>query len=174
MGFLDQLWGQVRNRAGQEEGKLPQALLSTLGGGEGAADQANGLSALIAKFRQAGLGDAVESWVSNGRKNQPVSPDQVRQALGDQHVEAVAQRAGMPASAVLAGLGAMLPKLVDSMTPNGEAPSAPDRAPLQKAAGAAPDQAPGEAEAPTSTRTTAAAEAVKQVDPSEPTQAGTS
>lgn len=179
MGLLDQLWGDARNLAGQQEGQLPQALLSVLGGGEGKADQANGLTTLIAKFQQAGLGSVVQSWISNDRQNESVSPDQVHKALGEGQISSLAQQTGLPKTALLGALAEMLPKLIDSMTPNGQAPTAPDRAPLQNATGNAggaqssPDQEPGEAEAPGSTSTDSVRASVNRVDPTEPTDAET-
>jgi uncharacterized protein YidB (DUF937 family) len=170
MGLLDKLWGDLRNAAGQEEGQLPQMLLSSLGGGENQASQANGLRALIERFQSAGLGNIVASWISNDQQNQPVAPDQVHKALGDEHISALAQKTGLPKDALVGALAALLPKLIDSLTPNGQIPNAPDTKPLENTVGG-PDQSPGEAEAPPSTETSAAQRAVGRTDPTEPTQA---
>lgn len=183
MGFLDQLWGDVRNAAGQQEGKLPGLLLSALGGGSDPSSQAHGLSTLVSRFQQAGFGDLVQSWISNERQNEPVSADQVHHALGEQHVQALAQQSGLPKAALLEAIAAILPKLVDSMTPNGQLPTAPldarnpghamqESGPAGTGKGRerAPDQSPGEAEAPPDSDAGTADEAVKHSDPTEPTR----
>jgi uncharacterized protein YidB (DUF937 family) len=41
----------------------------------------SGLAGIADLFRKAGLGDLVDSWIGS-RDNQPVSPDQIKQALG--------------------------------------------------------------------------------------------
>ena len=96
MGLLDSVLGAVTGgqqaQAGGSGGGLggligmvtsnPQLLQVVTGmlsneGGQG------GLGGIMAKFQQAGLGDAVGSWVGHG-ENQPVSADQVTSALGSE------------------------------------------------------------------------------------------
>ena len=43
-------------------------------------DKAGGIQGIIEKFQSSGLGDTVASWVGTGQ-NQPVTPDQISQAL---------------------------------------------------------------------------------------------
>lgn len=170
MGFLDHLWGDVRNAGAAHESTLAPMVLSALGGGDSNAAQANGLSSLIGRFQKAGLGDAVQSWISNQQPNQPVTPDQVQHTLGEEHITALAEKTGLPKSALLPALAAMLPKVIDAMTPNGQVPTAPGAA---NQAGGSPAQTPGEAEAPASTGTGVVADAVGKTDPTEPVQSGT-
>lgn len=162
MGFLDHLMGQAENALAAHESTLAPMVLSALGGGESQAAQSSGLSSLVGKFQQAGLGNIAESWVSNQQANKPVTPDQVHSALGEKVVSELADKTGMPKSALTAALAAMLPKLVNGLTPNGELPKTPGAA--------APDQTPGEAEAPASTDGTAAADSIGQSDPTEAVQ----
>lgn len=158
MGLLDNVMGQAKSALAGQESSLGPMLLSMLGGGgEGQAAQTNGLSNLIGKFKQAGLGNIVESWMSDQQPNQSVTPDQVNGALGEQTTSAMAGKTGMPKGALLATLAAILPKLVSSMTQNGQKPA----------------QTAGEAEAPASTQGTAAAAGAGTTDPTEPTQSAT-
>ncbi len=133
MGFLDHLWGDARTAEEGHESALAPMLLAVLGGGEGRSAEINGLTGLIDRFKQAGLGNIVQSWVSNDQVSAPVSPDQVHAALGDQHVAGLAEKSGLPTSAVLSALSTMLPKLVNAMTPNGAVPSTPDTGAVDRA-----------------------------------------
>jgi uncharacterized protein YidB (DUF937 family) len=135
MGFLDHLLGDVGNPAESQMGKLAPLLLSALGGGEGQGAQANGLSGLVDRFHQAGLGHIAQSWVSNEQPNQSVTPDQVHSALGEQQITALAEKMGLPKTGLTSLLAGLLPKLVDSLTPNGQLPHASDTAPIERPGG---------------------------------------
>ena len=173
MGLLDNLWGEMRNADSGQESALPRLVMSALGGGDSQAQQAQGLGNLVQKFQQAGLGNLVQSWVSNQQQNQPVSPDQVHAALGEEHVGQLAQTTGMGKGALLAMLATTLPKLIDAMTPNGQVPHAPDTASLERAAGP-PNQVPGEAEAPRAGGFAGLRQAVEGSDDTEPTPSANS
>ncbi len=169
MGFLDHLLSDVGNPAEGEAAKLAPMLLSALGGGEGQSAQAKGLSGLINRFQQAGLGDVAQSWISNEKPNQSVTPDQVHAALGEQQISALAEKMGLPKTGLVSVLATLLPKLVDSLTPNGQLPHAPDTTPIEKSGAS---QGPGEAAASAS-KDGGIAGAVKQSDPTEPVQSAT-
>jgi uncharacterized protein YidB (DUF937 family) len=117
MGLLD-LAGQFLG--GNQSGEAPQAsMLSSVIGL--IQNQPGGLQGLLAKFQQSGLGDQVASWVGTGA-NQPIDASQVQQALGGEQVEAIAQRAGISTEQASGGLAAMLPDLINHLTPNGQVP----------------------------------------------------
>ena len=65
-----------------------------------------GLSGLLNKLQQGGLGDATNSWVVSGQ-NQPVSPGQIGSALGPNVIKntraAVGSLRGRADSAIVAG-----------------------------------------------------------------------
>ena len=82
----------------------------------------SGLSGLIAKFEQAGLGGVAQSWVGNGA-NQPVSAQQLNNVFGEQQVQGMASKAGMQPGDFLSQLSRRLPNAVNAMTPDGRAPS---------------------------------------------------
>ncbi|MBV8456338.1 MAG: DUF937 domain-containing protein [Acetobacteraceae bacterium] len=165
MGFLDQLWGDVRNSLPQAQEAIGKSLLAALGD-QSSDPHATGLTNLITRLQQAGLGNIVQTWISKQQPNQPITPDQVRQGLGEDHLEQLGQKSGLPKSALLAELAEALPKLVDALTPNGQIPMPP-----QPPRGADPAQAPGEAESrPVNEATPAASSALGKIDPTEPTQ----
>lgn len=88
-------------------------------------EQVGGIDGLVQKFEQAGLGNVAKSWVETG-SNQSVSPEQVKQALGPQQVEQVANEAGVSTDEAAAGLSKVLPDAVDNVTPSGQVPSVSD------------------------------------------------
>lgn len=80
-----------------------------------------GLSGLIQKFQQAGLGDVVGSWVGSGQ-NQPISGDQITNVLGPDAITGLAEKLGMSPDAAAGQLSNILPGLIDHLTPHGQAP----------------------------------------------------
>ncbi|MBH5330000.1 DUF937 domain-containing protein [Eikenella sp. S3360] len=86
--------------------------------------QQGGLSNLISQLQQGGLGDTLNSWVSNQAGNLPVSGSQLQQALGSDTVNQLAQKFGVDASQASDMLAKILPDLVDKATPNGSAQDA--------------------------------------------------
>lgn len=105
-------------------------LTNMLGGGGqqsgmGLAGQSGGmpggLGGLISSFQQAGLGHIAQSWVGNG-PNQPVSPQQLQSAFGENQVQSMAGQAGIGTQDFLSQLSQHLPNVVHGMTPNGRLP----------------------------------------------------
>ncbi len=84
-----------------------------------------GLQGVVEKFRASGMGDKVNSWIAAGTANLPITADQVRAALGNEHVTALAARLGIDPAQAADKLAAMLPQAVDAATPNGTLPTAP-------------------------------------------------
>ena len=80
-----------------------------------------GLGGLMAKFQQAGLGDAAKSWVGSG-ENQAVTGDQVTSALGTDTISDLATKMGVSHDDAAGSLATMLPGLIDKLTPHGAAP----------------------------------------------------
>lgn len=77
-----------------------------------------GLSELVQRFTQGGQGDTAQSWVNTGQ-NMAVSPDQLRNVLGDGVITDLAQKTGMTQTDLLARLAQALPDTVDQLTPDG-------------------------------------------------------
>ena len=80
-----------------------------------------GLSGLIEKFKNKGLGSQASSWIGRG-ENQPVSPHQVEQVLGPELLQEIATKTGLPLETVKQKLSAVLPPVVDTLTPEGAIP----------------------------------------------------
>lgn len=80
-----------------------------------------GLDGLLGKLRAGGLGDQVDSWVSNG-ENQAVDPQQLGAALGPDTVQRLSDGSGMDVGALLPMLAAFLPQIINMLTPAGKTP----------------------------------------------------
>jgi uncharacterized protein YidB (DUF937 family) len=128
MGLLDGLIGQVIGKA--MGGGAPAAGGQAGGTGNPMLDlvmgmmtnpQSGGLQGLLGNLSQAGLGDAVKSWVGTGA-NIPVSGDQIQSALGSDQIAAIAQKFGLNPQDVAGQLAQILPQAVDRVTPNGQVP----------------------------------------------------
>jgi uncharacterized protein YidB (DUF937 family) len=115
-------------------------LLAGFAGAEGGVDPAKlvagvqevfasqgGVDGLLAKLRAGGLGDHVDSWVSTG-SNEPVEPAQLGAALGPDTVNQLAAKTGLSIETLLPMLAALLPMIINHLTPNGTAPKPGDAA----------------------------------------------
>ncbi|MCC2596948.1 YidB family protein [Pusillimonas sp. MFBS29] len=115
MGLLDSIVsaaGGNDNQGSGQAGLLPVLM-------ELVNNYPGGLAGLLQKFKDAGLGGVVASWIGNG-PNEAVTPGQLQTALGDDMVGQLAQRSGQDTDSVLGTLATLLPSLVDQATPNGE------------------------------------------------------
>lgn len=118
MGLLDVVGGLLGQQQGGASSGMGQVLTDLIAGRN---NDGGGLGGLLGRFKQAGLGHVADSWVST-RPNQPVSPDQLRQVFGEDRIEDMAERSGMPQDDFLNQLSQHLPRAVDHLTPNGEIP----------------------------------------------------
>jgi uncharacterized protein YidB (DUF937 family) len=104
----------MKGIAGQlETGALPAILTQVLG-----QTNLGSVGGLLQQLQQSGLGPQVASWLGNGQ-NLPVSADQLKQALGDEHLRQLATQFGIPVDQLLGQLSQHLPAAVDHMSPNG-------------------------------------------------------
>jgi uncharacterized protein YidB (DUF937 family) len=114
MGLFDSILGAV---SGKTEGSGGAAqLIGVLGG---LLAQSGGLEGLANKFAQSGQGSAFQSWVGVG-ENQPISNNQIQNALGSEQVNALAARMGIDPAQASNFLAEYLPKIVDKLTPAGK------------------------------------------------------
>lgn len=117
MGILDELSNSpaFKGALGQlEAAVVPVVLSEVLGNGS----QGGGLSAIVAKLQQSGLGPQVSSWLGNG-ENMPITADQLKQVLSNDQVKQLAAKFGIPVDQVLDVLAKQLPATVDHASPNG-------------------------------------------------------
>jgi uncharacterized protein YidB (DUF937 family) len=82
-----------------------------------------GVQGIVAQLEQQGLGNTVKSWVGTG-DNQPISPDQVHQALGADTLSELAAKFGISPQELAQKLSQVLPGAIDKMTPGGVIPKA--------------------------------------------------
>jgi len=108
MGLLDGVLGGV---IGAEALVLVKGYIEKHGGVDG----------VVAEFKQTGLGQQVDSWISNG-PNLPISADDIHKALGSDKVKELAAATGLPLEKVSEFLAEHLPKAVDAATPDGKLP----------------------------------------------------
>lgn len=80
-----------------------------------------GVHDVLDKLHAGGLGDTVQSWVGM-TKNLPISADQLSSVLGNDTVKSIAAKVGIPTDKVAGALAHLLPKAVDTMTPDGKLP----------------------------------------------------
>jgi len=113
MGILGSLLQQGGGTA--QSSSIVGALLGAAGGslgaqgavGPGAAQ--GGLQSTLETLAANGLAEHVGSWLSNN-PNIPVSPDQIRNALGSEQVESMANSVGLPVGDFLKHLAEHLPQ----------------------------------------------------------------
>ena len=119
MGILDSLENSpaLQGVLGQlGSAVLPAVLSEVLGnGGQG------GLTAIVAKLQQGGLGDQVKSWLGNGQ-NMPITADQLHQVLGSDVVRQLAAKYNIPVDQISEILAKQLPAAVDHASPDGKLP----------------------------------------------------
>jgi uncharacterized protein YidB (DUF937 family) len=113
MSLFDRLSSQM---GGGGDSTLLGGVLDMLGQSGG-----GGLGGLVQAFEAKGLGKIVASWISTG-ENLPVSPDQIRAALGTAGIQQLAEKVGMAPDTVNAKLAELLPVVIDKLTPSGELP----------------------------------------------------
>lgn len=129
MAGIEDLVGGLMGGAssgGQGAGGLDLAQLQSLAGP--ILEQINaqgGLPALLEKLQSGGLGDVVASWLGTGA-NAAISPDQISQVLSPDALSQIAGQSGLSVDQVSAGIGQILPGMVDQLSPTGQLPTSTD------------------------------------------------
>ena len=104
-------------------GGLPGNLGGALAG-RGLGDLlSNGLRDLVDSFKQAGHGEAADSWVGHG-SNKQIGPSDLERALGPDVLATLSQQTGLSREEILSRLSKNLPDAVDKYTPQGRIPTA--------------------------------------------------
>lgn len=80
--------------------------------------QVGGLPGLIQKFQKNDLGEIIRSWMNEGEKL-PISSEQLRQVLGSDLVENLAEKASLDTTVFDGLLTRGLPKIISALTENG-------------------------------------------------------
>ncbi|MBJ3813703.1 DUF937 domain-containing protein [Shimwellia pseudoproteus] len=114
MGLLDQIGGMLGQSGvlGQQgNGQLLQSVMAWI-------ESQGGITALIEKFHQGGLGEIAQSWIADG-ENHPVSGEQMSSVLGNGEMENLASSLGVAPEQASALLAQVLPGLIDTLSPGG-------------------------------------------------------
>jgi len=101
---------------GPKSGQLMHELVHLITGSPG------GVGGFIDKFRSAGLGSEVTSWLGRSDGAALAGP-QVERALGSTALGGIAGRLGLGSGVVGTAIGYILPKLIGQITPGGVIPS---------------------------------------------------
>lgn len=109
-------------RDASPSGGLGDVLAQVLGGAGGAGGSGGGLGALLEQFQRAGFGEQAGSWVGTGA-NQPLPTQALEQVFGRGGLAEIARRAGVSEQEAERGLAAVLPEVVDRVTPEGRMPT---------------------------------------------------
>jgi len=123
MGLLDQVMGAVGGSADQPNdagNPLLAGVMQLLND-----PQVGGISGLVQRFQNGGLGEIVNSWVSTGH-NLPISADQIQEVLGSEQVQNIAGQLGVSTDHASGQLAEFLPQIIDKLTPNGAVPEGGD------------------------------------------------
>lgn len=119
MSIFDSVISEVKHNIGLDDkkaGSLLSALLNYI------TDTKNGgILGVLERFRSAGLGSVVDSWIGNG-SNEELSDEQVVTVLGDETINSMAQSSDLNVSTTTRALGSMIPGVVSALTPAGEVP----------------------------------------------------
>lgn len=110
MGLLQQIEGLCK--PGQNQ--VDPALVDRQTGGQvlhaALADSGfGGLAGLLEDLSASGLGSQVRSWLNPAAPNQPVSPDQVKEAIGPGELEKIAGTLGVSPESALDFIAHHLP-----------------------------------------------------------------
>jgi uncharacterized protein YidB (DUF937 family) len=126
MGLMDELLKNAGGLSGVASlaAKNPQvvaAAASLLSSNSSSIGGASGLAALAGAFQSKGLGSLMESWVGSG-DNQSIDVAQLVGLLGDDNVAQFAQKAGLSLADAGPAIAAVLPSLINGLTPQGKMP----------------------------------------------------
>ena len=110
---------------GSPGGGLPANLSGMLAGTSLGDLLSGGLRDLVNTFKQAGQGDAADSWVGRG-PNKPIGRSELEQAIGPEVLETLSRHTGLSREQIVSRLSSNLPEAVDKYTPDGRIPTALD------------------------------------------------
>lgn len=119
MSILDSILGATQQHSDmnqQQHASLVQSAMQMFGNHVGMSD-------LMRNAESQGTGHIFQSWVGTGA-NQPIAAQQVEGMIGQDRINQLAARAGVPPGIATAALAGILPVIVDRLTPQGRLPQA--------------------------------------------------
>ena len=115
MGIFDAITGMAErhpNVSPEQHSSLLQGAMAMFG-------NSGGISGLINNAESHGPGGIVQSWIGTGA-NQPIAEGQLQSVVGQDRINELATRAGVPPAIAAAALSRILPIVVDKLTPHGK------------------------------------------------------
>ena len=109
MSLLDNLTGSLKSMFSQSSDTSDQGVLGTVLG------QSGGVQGILDKLHAGGMGDIVSSWTGGG-SCQSISAEQIKGALGEEHVQRIASQLGVSPDQALSVLSEHLPGLASTLT----------------------------------------------------------
>jgi uncharacterized protein YidB (DUF937 family) len=104
-------------------GSFPGNLGGLLAGTSVGDMLSNGLRNLVDSFKEAGHGEAADSWIGHG-PNKQIAPPDLEKAIGPEVLATLSQKTGLSREEILARLSKTLPDAIDKYTPDGRIPFA--------------------------------------------------
>jgi len=118
MGVLDPVTTEAGSHLGisnSSAGSVLASLLSLI------SREESGISGFLDRFRRAGAGNLVSSWLSGDAR--PVTVDAVEHALGHDTIDRIGSKAGLSFSMAASAIALMLPRLIQRLGPAGVFPA---------------------------------------------------
>ncbi len=116
MGLFDQLVGGAVGQmlgGGQARGGTLDLVMKLV------QNYPGGLQGLVSQFTQAGLGKQVQSWVGTGQ-NMPIGAADLVKVFGQGQMQSWGQEANLNPDETAGGLSAILPEIINELTPTGK------------------------------------------------------
>ena len=119
-GIVGSLLGNIMQGHNQDQNSaLPSGLLAMLLPVVLAwVQQQGGVSNVVSSLTDAGLGAEAQSWISQGA-NQQISSQVISQLLGSEQVTQLAEKIGVSPQQIQSGVAALLPQVINHLTPSG-------------------------------------------------------
>ena len=128
-GDLGSVLGSVLGQGGLSRGGLPQQsggfnkstlLLALLPVVLAYIQKNGGLSGVLGKFSNNGMGNQAQSWVNIDTDNDGIDAGDIQRLFGEQEIQAACAQTGASESEVCQGIAELLPKVVNDLTPQGD------------------------------------------------------
>ncbi len=122
MSIFDSIISEAARKfnLGDKAGTLLSALLALM-----TDSNRGGFNGFIDKFKAAGLGSTVLSWIGSG-SNTPISNEQLESALGRDALRNIAEKTGTDYDTASSATAYMTPRVIDALTPDGVVPQERD------------------------------------------------
>lgn len=118
MGLMDIVAGLLKGALGGQGQQAGGDMLSNIVTQMLQNGVQGGAGGLLQQLEQAGLGQHVQSWLSNGA-NMPVEAHQIEAALGSTQLGQLAAQFGITPDVVSKAMSQYLPEIIDKMSPHG-------------------------------------------------------